>query len=142
VVANAVEAARAVSRHCAAHPEVLAATLFGSAASGALRPASDIDVAFLLDATVAPDAYLRYRLEAMAALEEELGRRVDVVLLNEAPPLLRYEVFRGGLVVENHAPAAIRDPVARTLLEWFDFEPLFRRLTSAAIDRLRAHAHG
>lgn len=77
-------------------PEVLAAFVFGSAARGTAGPLSDIDVAILL----ADEAACRHRADDYKArLISELmsaagTSRVDLVLLNEAPPLLAHRVLR------------------------------------------------
>jgi predicted nucleotidyltransferase len=64
------------------------AYLFGSAATGAQRADSDIDLAVYLDPSQHADA-LELRLALMSAFAQVLGREVDVVVLNEAPlPLL------------------------------------------------------
>jgi predicted nucleotidyltransferase len=79
----------------AACPELRLAYLFGSAAAGAERPTSDVDVAILFDEPPAPTMLdvLTERLEA--AVE----RRVDLVVLNSAPPLLAREVIAGGRLI-------------------------------------------
>ncbi|RLI41053.1 nucleotidyltransferase domain-containing protein [Candidatus Bathyarchaeota archaeon] len=88
---------------------VVVAYLFGSAARGAMGRLSDVDVAVLLS-----DAYaltLDYRLHLMGKLAGVVGREADVVILNEAPPLLRYEVIKCGRVLY------CRDELARVAFE-------------------------
>jgi predicted nucleotidyltransferase len=64
-------------------PGVLFAYLFGSAASGQMRPSSDVDVAVYLDSSA--DAF-ETRLDIFAAASKHLGTdRLDVVVLNSAP---------------------------------------------------------
>ena len=71
------------------------AYLFGSVASGTQRRGSDVDVAILFDRLPAPAMLdtLSEQLEAM------VGRRVDLVVLNSAPPLLAREVIKRGQVL-------------------------------------------
>jgi predicted nucleotidyltransferase len=75
-------------------PGVRLAYLFGSAARGQDRDASDVDIAVLLDAS-APleEDLLREALERVAV------REVDLVRLDRAPPLLLAEVLREGRVL-------------------------------------------
>ena len=54
-----------VARTLAPHSEILLAFVFGSAARGALRPDSDVDVAVLAASQLSPEA----RLELMAELK-------------------------------------------------------------------------
>src|SRR5207253_1146037 len=76
----------------ASHPGVRLGYVFGSAARGALRADSDVDVAVRF-AT-------RPTLDALAALAINLkraaGRRADVIDLDTAPPLLLREVVKEG----------------------------------------------
>jgi len=101
---------RAVSRCVARRPEIQAAYVFGSVASGRARADSDVDVAVLIDRRVPPGRILKYRLKLMADLGTALHRSdVDVVILNEASPLLAHRVLsQGTLVFERSASARVR----------------------------------
>jgi predicted nucleotidyltransferase len=92
----------------AAQPDVLAAYLFGSYATGKARPESDVDVAVLLSGTDEMERFER-RLRLMGEVEEALGRRpADVVVLNDAPPLLAHQVLRNGrLIFERDRTARV-----------------------------------
>lgn len=72
--------------------EPLAAYLYGSAATGSLRPDSDIDVAFL--PATRPDAWTVF--EAAQRLAGELGREVDLVDLTDSSTVFRFEVITTG----------------------------------------------
>lgn len=76
---------------------VVVAYLFGSVAKGAAGRLSDVDVAVLLSKGY--DLTLDYRLYLMGELAEIIGRETDVVILNEVPPLLRYEVIKCGKIL-------------------------------------------
>ena len=100
--------------------------LFGSIARGEGRPNSDVDVAVLYGKPV--EAGLAGLKLALAGdLEERLGRRVDLVVLDSQPPDFVHRVLRDGLlVVENNRSARIRFEVnARN--EYFDVLPMLRR---------------
>src|SRR5207247_9712593 len=101
---------RAVSRCVTRRPEIQAAYVFGAVASGRARADSDVDVAVLIDRRVPPGRILKYRLKLMADLGTALHRSdVDVVILNEASPLLAHRVLsQGTLVFERSAPARVR----------------------------------
>jgi predicted nucleotidyltransferase len=100
--------------------------LFGSTARGTARPESDIDLGVLFaDAPPATLDAQPYELEH--ALEQRLGRPVEVVVLNRAAIDLRSRVLRDGhLVVETDRGARIAFEV-RTRNEAFDLEPILRR---------------
>lgn len=110
------------------------AWLFGSVARGEAGPLSDVDVAVLLDPMIAPQD----RMEIAAVLVEKLervGGRVDLVLLDEASPLLRDRVFRHGiLLLERDARRRI-ELEARAIQEYLDFQPLAAIYDRALIAR-------
>jgi hypothetical protein len=109
-----------------ARKEIQAAYLFGSVARGRARPDSDIDIAILLRDNVQPSRFLEYRLELMADLGAALQRsNVDIVILNEATPLLAHRVLsQGKLVFERSASARVRFQV-RTASRYLDLVPMF-----------------
>jgi len=108
------------------------AVLFGSAARGEAAPGSDLDVGVLFD----PGRESAAALEV--ALARATGRRVDVVRLDAAPPLLRFEIARDGRVLLERTPHAWVDFRARAMTDWWDWAPTARLLHAAAVERLRA----
>ncbi len=81
---------------------VLLAYLFGSEASGYTHRESDVDIAVLLDDKISPEYYFDKSLalpEYFAGLYPK--RIISVVILNEAPPLLKHEVLRNGILLVN-----------------------------------------
>jgi uncharacterized protein len=109
--------------------------LYGSRAGGAVRPASDVDVAIR-----AHGVSHRRKREIEVAFFRTSSHRVDVVFLDEAPPLLRFEVARTGrLVFERTAGIWTRERV-RAMVDWWDWAPIARRLHAAAVSRLRKDA--
>jgi len=85
--------------------EVRLALLFSSRARGQWRRDSDFDIGVLLDA----GATQADRGSAIRRLAAQLGRvvsatLVDLVVLNDAPPLLRHRVLRDGIVIYQRSP--------------------------------------
>jgi uncharacterized protein len=116
----------AVVECVSAKPEVLAAYIFGSVATGRTRPNSDVDIAVLLRDNIRPSAMFRFRLRLITELGSVLYHPdVDVVILNEAPPLLAHRVLsKGKLVFERSASARIRFQVM-TANRYADLVPAF-----------------
>lgn len=113
-------------------PEVDLVVLYGSQAGGAVHPASDVDVAIR-----AHGASHERKRDIEVACFRTSADRVDVVFLEEAPPLLRFEVARTGrLVFERAAGVWTRERV-RAMVDWWDWAPIARRLHAAAVSRLR-----
>lgn len=104
---------------------VVAALLFGSRATGRPGPLSDVDVAVWLDPGLDPGGRLDARLRLAAAASAALGAEdVDLVVLNDSPPLLRHRARESGIMlVEKDPPARIRLE-AGALIEFLDTQPL------------------
>lgn len=82
-------------------PELRLALLFGSARAGHLRQDSDVDVAILpADAELS----LAAELDLQARLTEACGREVDLVRLDRASTLLRWQVARTGVCLLSDPP--------------------------------------
>lgn len=107
---NSERLAHAIAQATESLPEIQAAFLFGSQASGRARAESDIDVAVLLDTDLAPIGArerLRRVLEALA--EHIAADRLDLVILNDAPPALAFQVLKHGkLALERDRTALHR----------------------------------
>ena len=87
---SAEDGVEALRRALAGRSDVRLGYLFGSAARGESRPASDLDVGIVFLPVPAPP-----ELDQLATdLESAAGRRVDLVVLNEAAPLLTHEAIR------------------------------------------------
>ena len=119
------------ARSPAPRDDVALAVLFGSAARGDLRRGSDLDIALAWRGD-APDD----RDALLATIERALGRPVDVVDLATAPPQLRFEIARDGVLVVERAPGAWSRVRARAFVDWWDFQPIARRIHRAAVARL------
>jgi uncharacterized protein len=79
---------------------VVLAYLFGSQAEGTARPSSDIDFAVLLPPGTPREQFLDARLSLINAVMDVLHTdKVDLVVLNEATPLLMHQVVKFGRVL-------------------------------------------
>lgn len=103
-----------------------AAYLFGSIARGDDRPGSDVDVAVLFEDDPPP------RLEGLPvdlhdALQTAAGRRLDLVVLNGAPPDLGHRILRDGRLILDRNPSRRIAFEVRTRNAYFDLLPVLRR---------------
>jgi predicted nucleotidyltransferase len=100
-----------------------------------LRPDSDIDIGIL----PSPDRVLGFEEElALAAeLDKILGREVDLVRLDTASTLLRFEASQGQRLYEARV-GAFADFVARALLEHEDLRPILLRCAAGMFRHLKA----
>ena len=76
------------------NPNVIFAYLYGSIARGTTHKFSDIDIAVYLK-----DASTEKFLELLSYIPDDIPFEVDIKDLNTAPPLLRYNVIREGILL-------------------------------------------
>ena len=121
----------AMRRLLEADERVAYALVFGSSARGTRHMESDVDVALGL----ARDASLAALElgEIASKLEAAAGRRVDLVLIDEAPPGLAYRVFRDGRLFFERDRKALVERKARAILEYLDFQPVEDLLARGAL---------
>lgn len=120
-----------VARTLAPHPEIQLAFAFGSAARGALRPNSDVDVAVLAASHLSPEA----RLELMAELSLAVKREVDLVDLSTAWGLILRQVLTTGSLALKRSDTAHAMLLKRMLFDQADMEPLRRRIIEKNLER-------
>ena len=123
-------------RHFDARPEILEAYLFGSCARGQAQSHSDVDVAVSVDPVGLPDSPFGYAADLTAALATALGSdAVDLVVLNQAPPLLYHRVLRDGVRVMTRDLAATTTREGRALSRYCDYVPQLRKTDAARVER-------
>ena len=116
---------RAVTSFLTSRPEVEAGYVFGSVVTGRARPDSDVDIAVLISDKAMRRGVLRYRLKLMADLMDVLGRSdVDLIVLNEAPPLLAHRVLSRGKLIFERSPNARVAFQVRTVNRYLDSQPM------------------
>jgi predicted nucleotidyltransferase len=105
-------------------PPVRLAILFGSAARGTQRNDSDIDIGIVPED---PELPLNEELTLQTELSRVSGRQVDLVRLDRASTLLRWQVVRYGRALVEAEPFAAARFTADTVAEYLDFAPAFER---------------
>lgn len=118
------------------------AYLFGSRAKGRTRAKSDVDLAVHLEDDEAPPRRFDRKLELEARAERVLGRPVQVVVLNDAPLELRFNVLAHGILLTARDDAARRRFYVDTGRRYYDMAPartLFRRRQQ---ERIRTGSFG
>lgn len=129
-----MDAIPALKAAVTADTDVRLAVVFGSTARGASTPRSDLDVGLL--------GVPASRLPALAVqLSRATGCEVDLVSLDTAPPLLRVEVARDGVLLLERTPGEWSHFRARAMVDWWDWAPFARRFGAAALARLESKGH-
>jgi predicted nucleotidyltransferase len=127
-----------------ARGEILEAYLFGSTASGRAQAHSDVDVAvYLLDDARPVTSAFGYVADLSTALIRALAtNRVDVVVLNAAPPLLYHRVLRDGVRVFSRDLRATTTREGRALSRYCDYLPQLAKIDATHRARIAAGRFG
>jgi predicted nucleotidyltransferase len=131
----------ALKRYFEDHPAlgVASAYLFGSHAEGRAHRESDIDVAILLQWERYPARSDRFemRIQLGSELIHALTHNeVDVVILNDAPPLLGRKIVQDGIRVFLADPEADHAYVRDAQIRAADFEPWLKRWSALRLEAL------
>jgi predicted nucleotidyltransferase len=102
--------------------DVRLAYVFGSVARGRARPRSDVDVAILFVRESKPSVMD----ELTEELEDAAGRRVDLIDLATASPLLAHQVVSTGTCIVCRLPRERSAFETRTVLRYLDTAHLRR----------------
>jgi hypothetical protein len=127
--ANVQDLARRVAEALRGRDPVLEAYLFGSCARGAPQPHSDVDVAVYLDERCSRGTGYGIRADLTAELMRALQtNRVDVVILNDAPPVLYHRVLRDGIRVLSRDLAGTTTREGLALSRYCDYVPQLAKI--------------
>jgi predicted nucleotidyltransferase len=123
--------------------EVLEAYLFGSAATGRAQPYSDVDVAVYLRQPRPTSSPFGYAADLTTVLMQALGlNQVDVVILNDAPPLLYHRVLRDGVRILSRDLRATTTREGYALSRYCDYVPQLRKIEAVQRARIEAGHFG
>ncbi|WP_350344604.1 nucleotidyltransferase domain-containing protein [Proteinivorax tanatarense] len=111
------------------------AYLFGSFVTDRYNGQSDIDLAFKLKEKYNDDEEVFIKGNIIDLGIKYFDRRVDVVLLHTAPPQLKYEVIKSGLVLKDSPNRASFESL--TFREYFDFRYYSDIYNKALIKRIQ-----
>ena len=107
-----------------AKPDILLVYVFGSQARGKARETSDVDLAVLFKNSPSLDDHADLAVRCMRVLGTD---KVDVVVLNDASPLLKFEVIKDGkLIHQNCSDDDLNRFELLAIKMFFDTEPLRR----------------
>jgi len=115
---------QAVSSICARHKGIAATYIFGSFAKGKKAKPGDIDIAVLLERSHLQSFSIP---SLISEFEKVVGCRVDVVVLNRADEILKYEVRRSGKLIFERSPEMRKKAEIQGRKSYEDFLNLHKR---------------
>jgi len=129
MVRNINEVQKILKEYFKTHPEIEVAYIFGSLSQGKINPLSDIDIALLIDRNkIKEETYpYGYKAEILADLVQLLKtNNVDLVLLDEASPLLRHRILYFGKVIYSRDERKRIKFQIDTINKYNDYKYLFK----------------
>lgn len=112
---------------------IIFAYIFGSYAKGNVREDSDIDIAIYLKDSIGTYVYLDMKME----LSEALKREVDLVILNDSTPLLKYEIYKKNILLFTHDESIENRYKVKILFEYDDMKRYLDLSYDKTIERLK-----
>lgn len=112
----------------------LAIVLFGSRARSLEHAGSDHDLAILAGRPM-PDPFAI--AAAKVDLEQMLGTDVDLVLLDEASPIIAMEILRAHRLLRARDPEAFESFVVHTIGAYFDLKRVRKPIEAALLGGAR-----
>jgi predicted nucleotidyltransferase len=119
-----------VATICKAEPAIAAAYVFGSYAQGKEKKSSDLDVALLLNETKIGNFST---LDFITMLEKQFGCKADVVILNKADEVLKYEVRRQGMLIFERSGKYRKQFEVRSRKSYEDFLYLHKKYVKTVL---------
>lgn len=127
------EIKKAVVKACS-NFDCVYAILFGSRVTSNAKDYSDIDIAVKFKDS---SNSLNKALNIMSIIEEELNTHVDVIPLNIADTVIKYEVYSQGIILFNKDNNIYMDDHINAIDEYLDFEYVFNKFYKIIIDEIK-----
>lgn len=140
---ESLQRAPALRSYLECREEILALYLFGSQGEGVARPDSDVDVAVLLNPAVDRERHSQYRLQFLSEIQRFVKGTLDLLILNQIPPLLQFQVLQRGRLIFDPDPDE-RAAIEMTMLNRyyqtkrfydFHFDRLMRHIKEKGLGR-------
>ena len=123
-----------LKEYFSAQESITCVFLFGSATGERFSDRSDIDIAVLYDPHHLPTP--DERLQSQEQLSDRIHYSVDLVVLNNASPILGYQVLKHGERLLVRDRRAFNAFFVRTLNEYFDLKQN-RRVIEQSLQKAR-----
>jgi uncharacterized protein len=103
--------------------DIIALIVFGSAATGKLKPLSDIDLAVLLDDKMNKNQLFEKELDLRSEISQILGsEEFDLVNMNLSPARFVHNILREGKLLFCKNKSVLVDFIEKNTREYLDFK--------------------
>ena len=115
------------------YENIIFAYIFGSYVQEKIRIDSDIDIAIYLEKKIDAGTYLEIKM----SLTEACKREIDLIILNDTTPLLKYEIYKNNILLFTRDKAIETSYKVKTLFEYNDIKKYLDLSYDRTIDRLK-----
>ena len=115
------------------YENIIFAYIFGSYVQGKVRADSDLDIAIYLRNKMDVNEYLEIKMR----LSEACKREVDLIILNDATPLLKYQIYKNNILLFTRDKSIETRYKVKTLFEYSDMKRYLDLSYNKTIDRLK-----
>ena len=115
------------------YENILFAYIFGSYAKGNMRADSDVDIGIYLKEEMNIEEYLKIRMD----LTKICKRQVELVVLNAATPLLKYEIYKNNILLFTRDRTIESNYKVKILFEYNDIKRYLEMSYKKTIERLK-----
>lgn len=115
------------------YENIIFAYIFGSYVQGKMRPDSDIDIAIYSEKKLDSETYLEIKMD----LTDACKREIDLIILNDANPLLKYEIYKNNILLFTRDNVLETSYKIKTLFEYNDVKRYLDLSYDRTIERLK-----
>ena len=125
-----------LTKYFSSKDSVILAYIFGSTVRGDAGRLSDVDIGVLMDENLSKIDQFELELKLMgeiAALIEK--NKIDIVVLNEAPLLLAYNIIKDGIILKSNEKERVKFET-KILSMYLDEKYYIKRHTEETLKRI------
>lgn len=115
------------------YENIIFAYIFGSYVQGKMRPDSDIDIAIYSEKKIDSETYLEIKMDLTDACKTE----IDLIILNDANPLLKHEIYKNNILLFTKDNDLETSYKIKTLFEYNDVKRYLDLTYDRTIERLK-----
>jgi len=115
------------------YENIIFAYIFGSYVQRKIGTDSDIDIAIYLEKKMDIETYLEIKMH----LSDACKREVDLIVLNDAISLLKYQIYKNNILLFTRDKTIETRYKVKTLFEYSDMKRYLDLSYNKTIDRLK-----
>lgn len=115
------------------YEDIIFVYIFGSYVQGKMRTDSDIDIAIYLEKKMDIETYIEIKMH----LSEACKREIDLIVLNDATPLLKYQIYKNNMLLFTRDKTIETSYKVKTLFEYSDMKRYLDLSYDRTIDKLK-----